>query len=320
MKGRDLVALWDYSPGELRALLDLAIKVKAKPAQYRDALRGRTAFLYFEKPSLRTRVTGEVGMAQLGGAALTQTPEMGRIGTRESVADVARNLERWVDIICMRTFSQQLVEDMAHHAHVPVVNLLTDLLHPCQALADLQTLRERFGELKGLKLAFIGDGNNVAHSLMVGGALSGMKVTVVCPHGHEPNVHVVDRAREIARGTGAEIAYTADLEAGVRGADAVYTDVWASMGQEKEAEERRRRFLPYQVNGRVFGMASPKAVFMHCLPAHRGDEVTDEVADHERSVIFDEAENRLHVIKAVYLSSILGVSASRRPAPRKSRR
>jgi len=302
LKGKDLVALWDWTPEELTALLDLAAEVKARPERYRDAMAGRTAFLYFEKPSLRTRVTGEVGMAQLGGSAVTQTPDMGRIGVRETVEDVARNLERWVDVIAMRTFSQELVERMAAQAKVPVINLLTDLLHPCQALADLLTIREAFGELRGRHLAFVGDGNNVAHSLLVAGALAGMKVTVVGPREHEPNLRVMDVARKIAAETGAEVSYTPDVKEGVSGADAVYTDVWASMGQESEAEARRKRFMPYQVNLELFSLAKPEAIFMHCLPAHRGEEVTDEVADHERSRIFDQAENRLHAIKAVYLA------------------
>ncbi len=304
LKGKDLVAWWDWKPEELAALLDLAAEVKAEPERYRGALAGRTAFLYFEKPSLRTRVTGEVGMAQLGGAAVTQTPEMGRIGVRESVEDVARNLERWVDVIAMRTFSQELVERMAARARVPVVNLLTDLLHPCQALADLLTIREAFGGLAGRRLAFVGDGNNVAHSLLVAGALAGMHVTVVGPREHEPNLRVMDVARRIAAETGAVVSYTPDVREGVSGADAVYTDVWASMGQESEAEARRARFLPYQVNADLFSLASPEAIFLHCLPAHRGEEVTDEVADHERSRIFDQAENRLHAIKAIYLALI----------------
>ncbi|MDQ7008287.1 MAG: ornithine carbamoyltransferase [Acidobacteriota bacterium] len=304
MKGRDLVALWDWKADELGSLLDLARQVARQPGAYADALRGKTAFLYFEKPSLRTRVTGEVGLAQLGGTAVTQTPEMGRIGKRETVADVARNLERWVDIICMRTFSHRLVEETAEVASVPVVNLLTDLLHPCQALADLLTLRQRFGDLAGRHLAYVGDGNNVAHSLLVGGALSGMKISVVGPRGFEPNLRVFDRARELAAAHGGEVLYTSDIREGVSGADAVYTDVWASMGQEDEAQARRALFAPYQVNDALFSLASAEAVFMHCLPAHRGEEVTDTVADHERSVIFDQAENRLHAIKAVYLALV----------------
>jgi ornithine carbamoyltransferase len=304
---KDFVAEWNHGADELAALIDLAIKVKKSPREYATSLAGRTAFLYFEKQSLRTRVTSEVGMTQLGGAALTQTPEMGRIGVRETVHDVAKNLERWVDVVAMRTFSQKLVEDTAHHSRVPVVNLLTDELHPCQMVADFITLKERFGRLQGLKLVFVGDGNNVCHSLMLGGALSGMHVVWTGPRGFEPNLRIVDTARRIASGNGATIDYTHDLAAAVAGADAVYTDVWASMGQEKDAEEKNRAFRAFQVNGRVFGMAKPTAVFMHCLPAHRGDEVTDEVADHERSVIFDEAENRLHAIKGVYLATVLGM-------------
>ena len=304
---KDFVAEWNHSAEELRALIELCIKVKQSPQEYRDALRNRTAFLYFEKQSLRTRVTCEVGMTQLGGASVTQTPDMGRIGVRESVHDVAKNLERWVDVICMRTFSQQLVEDTALHADRPVVNLLTDELHPCQMVADYITLKERFGRLTGLKLAFVGDGNNVCHSLMLGGALSGMHVVWAGPRGFEPNLQIVDTARALAAKNGGTIEYTTDLPAAVRGADAVYTDVWASMGQEKEAEEKNRKFRPYQVNAAVFGQAKDTAVFMHCLPAHRGDEVTDEVADHPRSVIFDEAENRLHAIKGVYLATLLGL-------------
>ena len=306
MKGRDLVALWDWTGADVSALLDLAEALKRDPASYQEALVGRTAFLYFEKPSLRTRVPGEAGMIQLGGGAVTQTPEMGRIGVRETVADVARNLERWCDVIGMRTFSQDLVEEMAARSKVPVINLLTDLLHPCQALADVMTIREAFGELAGRRLAFVGDGNNVAHSLLIAGALTGMSVTVIGPRGFEPSLRVVDRARELAGAGGARLAYTDD-PAAVEGADVVYTDVWASMGQEKEAEARRRLFLPYQVNADLFGRAAAGAIFLHCLPAHRGDEVTDEVADHERSRIFDQAENRLHVIKALYVALIRGL-------------
>jgi ornithine carbamoyltransferase len=307
VKGKDLVALWDWTADELAGVLDLALKMKANPAEYSGTLRDRTAFLYFEKPSLRTRVTCEAGMAQLGGQSITQTPEMGQIGKRESVADVARNLERWVDLIAMRTFSQALVEETAHHAKVPVINLLTDELHPCQALADLMTIKEHLEDLPGRKLAFVGDGNNVAHSLLVAGALSGMRVTVVGPRGFEPNLRVMDRAREIAVAHGAQVAYTTDPQEGVLEADAVYTDVWASMGQESETEARKKLFEPYQVNMELFSQALEHALFMHCLPAHRGEEVTDEVCDHARSVIFDQAENRMHAIKAVYVALTRGL-------------
>jgi ornithine carbamoyltransferase len=307
VKGKDLVALWDWNADELAGVLDLALKMKQNPGEWAGSLRDCTAFLYFEKPSLRTRVTCEAGMAQLGGQSITQTPEMGQIGKRESVADVARNLERWVDLIAMRTFSQALVEETAHYSKVPVINLLTDELHPCQALADLLTIKEHLGELQGRKLAFVGDGNNVAHSLLVAGALSGMKVTIVGPRGFEPNLRVMDRAREIAMAHGAEVAYTTDPQEGVLEADAVYTDVWASMGQESETEARKKLFEPYQVNMELFSQAMDHALFMHCLPAHRGEEVTDEVCDHARSVIFDQAENRMHAIKAVYVGLARGV-------------
>jgi ornithine carbamoyltransferase len=306
MKGRDLVALWDWSSEELHAMVDLALSMKKEPEKYAGTLAGKTAFLYFEKPSLRTRVTGETGMIQLGGGSVTQTPEMGRIGKRESVHDTAKNLELWCDVIGMRTFSQALVEEMAEHASIPVINLLTDDFHPCQALADLSTIKDEFGNLTGRHLAYVGDGNNVAHSLLIAGALAGMKVSIIGPKGFEPNLKIYDRARELAAATGAELEYTDDPLA-VKGADAVYTDVWASMGQEEEAEARKRPFMPYQVNERLFAEAGDKAIFMHCLPAHRGEEVSDGVADHARSRIFPQAGFRLHVIKALYLAMIKGL-------------
>jgi len=302
MNAKDLISLNDLHEDELAALLLVAAKVKADPAAYADGLAGKTLALYFEKPSLRTRITFEVGMNQLGGHALYMGPESGRIGLRESVPDVARNLERWVDGIMARTFSHQLVVDLARYASVPVINGLTDYLHPCQALADLLTLQERWGELKGRKLAYVGDGNNVAHSLLFGGAKVGLSVSWVGPPGHEPNVTVVDQARATAAGTGATIQLSHDPAEGLKGADAVYTDVWASMGQEDEAAARKLLFAPYQVNAALMSLAEPGALFLHCLPAHRGDEVTDEVADAPTSVIFDEAENRLHAQKALLLA------------------
>ena len=301
MELKDFISLHDLHGDEIAALLVVAAKVKRDPDAYRDALAGKTLALYFEKPSLRTRVTFEVGMNQLGGDALYMGPEGGRIGVRESVPDVAHNLERWLDGIMARTFSHQLVVDLARHASIPVINGLTDYLHPCQALADLFTLQERWGELKGRKLAYVGDGNNVAHSLLFGGARTGLSVAWVGPPGHEPNVTVVDQAREAAAASGATLLLSHDPAEALAGADAVYTDVWASMGQEKEAEERKRLFAPYQVNASLMSLARKDALFLHCLPAHRGDEVTDEVADSDASVIFDEAENRLHAQKALLL-------------------
>jgi ornithine carbamoyltransferase len=262
--------------------------------------------MYFEKPSLRTRVTFEAGMTQLGGHAIYYTAADGKIGVRESVEDVARNLERWVDGAMCRTFRHELVRDLARLSRIPVINGLTDHLHPCQALADYLTLLEVKGDLPGRHLAYVGDGNNVAHSLMEGGAKLGVHVTVIHPPGFAPDPALVEACRVAARETGARITVTTEREA-VRGADAVYTDVWASMGQEAEAEARKRAFAPYQVNAALMAEAGPDAIFMHCLPAHRGDEVTDEVADAPQSVIFQEAENRLHAQKAVMLLLMGGV-------------
>ena len=307
LAGRDLISLLDFSSEELEGALELAREVKAEPLQFADALRGKTLFMYFEKPSLRTRATFEAGMTQLGGHAIYYTAADGRIGVRESVADVASNLERWLDAVMCRTFSHEMVEELAHCAEIPIINGLTDLLHPCQALADYLTLREVKGELRGRRLVYVGDGNNVAHSLMYGGARLGVNVTVVTPPGHEPNPQVVAAAAEAAASAGAQIETSTDLGR-VQGADAVYTDVWASMGQEEQAEARQKVFQPYQVNAEVMGRAGADAVFMHCLPAHRGEEVTGEVADSPQSVIFQQAENRLHAQKAVLLLVTGGAS------------
>jgi ornithine carbamoyltransferase len=290
----------DFSGEDLRRFLELSAEVKANPAHWADALRGRTLFMYFEKPSLRTRVTFEAGMTQLGGHAICYGVSEGRIGVRESVDDVARNLERWVDAAMLRTFRHELVTDLARRAEIPVINGLTDRLHPCQALADYLTLQEVTGDLQGRRLVYVGDGNNVAHSLMEGGARLGVHVTVITPEGFAPDPAVVASCLAAAKETGARIEVTGDL-GHVEGADAVYTDVWASMGQEDEAAARKKAFGPYQVNGELMRRAGPDAVFLHCLPAHRGDEVTDEVADSPTSVIFQQAENRLHAQKAILL-------------------
>jgi ornithine carbamoyltransferase len=306
LAGRDLISLLDFTSEELGWILELAAEAKANPEHYAGALAGSTLFMYFEKPSLRTRVTFEAGMTQLGGHAIYYTAADGRIGVRESVEDVARNLERWVEAAMCRTFSHALVEDLARFAGIPVINGLTERLHPCQALADYMALGEAKGDLAGLKLAYVGDGNNVAHSLLQGGARLGVHVTVVTPSGYEPQAAVVDACVDAAAASGARIEVGNDLEM-ISGADAVYTDVWASMGQEGEAEERRRIFLPYQINEEAMALAGADAVFMHCLPAHRGDEVTDAVADSPRSVIFPQAENRLHAQKAVLLHLLGGI-------------
>lgn len=300
LAGRDLISLLDFSSEELGGLLDLALEVKANPLHYATALSGKNLFMYFEKPSLRTRVTFEAGMTQMGGHAIYYTATDGKIGVRESVEDVANNLERWLDVVMCRTFSHEMVQELARFSEIPIINGLTDLLHPCQALADYMTLKEVKGDLKGTHLAYVGDGNNVANSLMNGGAGLGVNVTIITPSGHEPAAAQLDAARETATSSGAQIEVTNDLS-GVEGADAVYTDVWASMGQEDEAEARKRAFQPYQVNTELMNRAGEEAVFLHCLPAHRGEEVSDEVADSPRSVIFQQAENRLHAQKAAIL-------------------
>lgn len=300
LAGRDLISLLDFSTEEVDDILRLAAEVKANPIHYATSLAGKTLFMYFEKPSLRTRVTFEAGMTQLGGHAIYYSASDGKIGVRESVEDVARNLERWVDGAMCRTFSHTLVEDLARLADIPVINGLTDHLHPCQALADFMTLQEVFGDVRGRRLVYIGDGNNVAHSLMETGAMLGVHVAVVTPSGFEPSEEVVRACAKIGAANGATITAGGDL-ALVDGADALYTDVWASMGQEAEAEQRRQVFRPYQVNAALMARAAADAVFLHCLPAHRGDEVTDEVADSPQSVIFEQAENRLHAQKAVLL-------------------
>jgi len=296
--GRDFLSLQDFTPPELEALLHLALPVKAQPASYRAALEGKSLAMLFEKPSLRTRATFEVGMGQLGGCALYLGPQEIGLGTRESVPDVARNLSRWVDVIMARVFSHQTVTGLAEHATVPVINGLSDLEHPCQALGDYLTLLEHKGKLAGVTLAWVGDGNNVCHSLIAGAARLGVRMRVATPPGYEPDAAVVAAAER----AGGQVQLTYDPAEAVQGADAVYTDVWASMGQEEEAEARRQVFRPFQVNGELMRRAGPQALFMHCLPAHRGEEVTDEVIDAPTSVVYDQAENRLHSQKAILLA------------------
>jgi ornithine carbamoyltransferase len=301
MKSRDLVSLTELEPGEFKEILDLADAVKTDPARHAGALSGKTLAMIFEKPSLRTRVTFEPGMTRMGGHAVYIGPQDAKIGERESVPDVARNLERWVDGIMARTFSHRLVQDLAEFAGVPVINGLTDEEHPCQALADFQTIREVRGDLGAVKVCYLGDGNNVAVSLMHAAGLTGARLAVATPVTHAPPERQVGLARTLASGSGGEIVLTHDPAEALRDADVVYTDVWASMGQEAEAEARRAVFAPFQVNSRLMSLAKPDAVFMHCLPAHRGEEVTDEVADSPRSVIFQQAENRLHAQNALMI-------------------
>jgi len=309
---RDLVSTRDLSPSEVRSVLDLAAVVKARPSDFRRTLDGKQLVMFFEKPSLRTRLTFEAGMASLGGTAFFMDQTGGRIDARESLQDIAHNVERWVDVMVLRTFSHSTVEDMAAHASIPVINALSDLEHPCQALADYSVLQERFGNLKNVTLAFVGDGNNVAHSLLLTGALLGSHVRVATPAGYEPNAAIVQAAEEFAQETGAKLEVMTDPQRAVAGADAVYTDAWASMGQEKESDTRAPIFRPYQVNEKLMAKAASHALFMHCLPAHRGQEVTDDVMDSPQSVIFDQAEGRLHVQKAILMLLLWG-GASRFP-------
>ncbi|MGA2328078.1 MAG: ornithine carbamoyltransferase [Bryobacteraceae bacterium] len=295
---QDVTCDLDLSSDEVTYLLELAGQVKAAPARYADALGGRSLSLLFEKPSLRTRVTFEVAIRQLGGHSVFSN---GPIGEREPVKDVARNLDRWTQGIVARVFSQNTILELARWASVPVINALSDLYHPCQALADVMTLREHFGELRGLKVAFVGDGNNVAHSLMLSAVRLGASFAIATPAGFGPNPEIANQAEGLAAASGSSLLITTDPEEAVAGANAVYTDVWTSMGSESEAERRRMAFSKYQVNERLFALAGRDAIFMHCLPAHRGEEVTDEVIESAQSAVFDQAENRLHAQKALLL-------------------
>ena len=302
---RDYVNESDWKPGEIGELLDLAARMKVRPADYRAALSGKSLAMIFEKSSTRTRVSFEAGMFQLGGIGMFLSSRDLQLNRGEPISDTAQVLSRYNDGIMARVFAQATVEGLARHASVPVINGLSDLLHPCQALADFQTVRERFGTAKGFRLCYVGDGNNVAHSLLVTGAKLGARVAVVTPPGFEPGAQVQAWARSAAEETGGSVLVTHSIEEGAAGARAVYTDVWASMGQEAEAAARARAFEPYRVTPRVMEMAERDAIFLHCLPAHRGEEVEASVIDGPASAVFDQAENRLHAQKAL-LSTLLG--------------
>jgi ornithine carbamoyltransferase len=288
----------DISQDELLALLELTHQLKSNPGRFRSALAGKYITLLFEKPSLRTRLTFELAAKQLGGDAVLSA---GPIGDREPLKDVARNLDRWTNAIVARVFSQNTIDDLAHWSSVPVINALSDRFHPCQALADVFTLQERFGNVRGLKLAFVGDGNNVAHSLMLAALRLGMNFSLATPVGYEPDAEIVAQAEALAAVAGGQLIITNDAIAAVKDAQAVYTDVWASMGQEHEKEKRCTDFAPYQVNAQLFAHSAPEAIFLHCLPAKRGEEVDDDVIESSQSAVFDQAENRLHVQKALLL-------------------
>ncbi|MFA5889412.1 MAG: ornithine carbamoyltransferase [Actinomycetota bacterium] len=295
---RDFLTMDSLTPRELSGLLDRAAQMKAARLSS-SALAGCAVGMIFEKPSTRTRVSFEVGVSELGGWPLVLSASEMQLGRGETIEDTARVLSRYLGMLVVRTFGQDRLDRLARAASIPVVNALSDLEHPCQVLADLLTIREHLGDPGGRTLAYVGDGNNVAHSLMIGGALSGMHVRIGVPPGYEPIPQVVRRAEEIAEGGGGSIVVTTDAARAVAGAHVVYTDVWASMGQEAEAEERRLIFAPYQVNEHLVSSASPDAIVMHCLPAHRGEEISDEVIEGERSVVWDQAENRLHSQKAL---------------------
>jgi ornithine carbamoyltransferase len=297
---RHLLTLEELSNKELLGLLKLASQVKKKPAKYKKALKGQALGMIFEKSSTRTRVSFEVGMFQLGGHALFLNSNDIQIGRGETIADTARVLSRFVQGIMIRTFSHKIVEELSQHATVPVINGLTDSHHPCQILADLQTLLEHYGKLKGLKIVFVGDGNNVSHSLMIGAAKTGAHFKLVCPKGYEPDAAILGRAQKEAAKTGSLIEVVYQVQGSVKGADAVYTDVWTSMGQEAEKTKRLNDFKGFQVDEKLMA-ESPRAVFLHCLPAHRGEEVSAGVMDGKQSLVFDQAENRLHAQKALLI-------------------
>jgi len=298
---RDLVSIADLSPKEIEEILKLAreLKAKTKKGIEHELLKGKTLAMIFEKPSLRTRVTFETGMTQLGGHAIYLAPADIQLGKRESVPDVARNLSRWVDMVMARTFAHQTVALLAKYASIPVINALSDLEHPCQIMADFLTIIEHKGRLEGVNFGYLGDGNNVCNSLLIGAALTGMNINVGAPRGYEPPGGVVARAEEYAKGSGAAVRVFNSPAEAVKDVEVIYTDVWASMGQESETEARKRIFKDYQVNGSLLKKAKPGCLVMHCLPAHRGDEITDEVLDGPNSIVLDEAENRLHIQKAI---------------------
>jgi ornithine carbamoyltransferase len=297
----DFISIHDLSIHQFYQIMDLTQQIKDNPQSSNGKLKNKILAMIFQKPSLRTRVTFETGMLQLGGDAIYLSPSDIQLGTRETPYDVGKNLERWVNAIMIRTFANQIVIDLAQACQIPVINAMTDLLHPCQAMADFFTLKEKRRELRNIKLTYVGDGNNVCNSLLYAAAKSGCKMVVATPSGYEPKTEILKQAEEDGKETGFSFFITNDPSEAVQEADAVYTDVWTSMGQEQEKEKRAKIFAAYQVNSELMAKAKKDTLFMHCLPAHRGEEVTDEVIDSAQSVVFDQAENRLHVQKAIML-------------------
>jgi ornithine carbamoyltransferase len=307
LMGRDLCSIADLSVQETTAIMELAHAVKAHPEDFRRALDAKQMVMFFEKASLRTRLTFETAINTLGGNAIFVDQTQSPLGERESLADMSRNLERWMDVVVLRTYAHETITEMASYARVPVINALSDYEHPCQALADFFTLEEKFGSVRGLKFVYVGDGNNVCHSLILTAAQLGAHCTVATPKGYAPKLDIVAQAIEIAESTGGSIALTHDAVKAAEGADAIYTDVCTSMGFEHEATKRAPIFAPYQVNEKLMSLAAPHAVFLHCLPAHRNAEVTDAVLDGPQSIVFDQAENRMHAQKALILMLLGGV-------------
>lgn len=299
MADRDFLSVDDVTPDELQELLAYAKRVKGKPASVADAFKGMQVAQIYEKPSTRTRISFEAAVSTMGGHAIVLRGDELQLGRGETIEDTGRVLSRYVDAVVVRTFGQDRLERLADSATIPVVNALSDFEHPCQCLADLQTIQERHGDLTGVSLGYIGDGNNVAHSLMFGGTMLGMDVRVATPPGHEPFPQVVERSTDLAASNGGKLSVTNVVAEAATGADVLYTDVWASMGQEDQADAKRKRFEKYQINSDVVAQASPDVIVMHCLPAHRGEEITADVLDGPRSVVWDQAENRLHSQKAL---------------------
>ena len=308
LAGEDLCSIADLSSSEMRAIMKLGHDVKENPRDYRRALDAKQMVLMFEKASLRTRLSFEAGINTMGGNAIFFDQTNSPLGERESIADVARNVERWVDVIVLRTYAHDTITELAANSRAPAVNALSDLEHPCQALADFMTLEEHFGSAAGLNFTYVGDGNNVCHSLMLVGTQLGANVTVSTPRGYSPDIEIVTKAREIAEQSGCEVKLTQDPQSAAENADAIYTDVCVSMGMEHESTKRAPIFRPFQVNETLMGRARESAVFMHCLPARRNAEVTDAVLDGPQSIVFDQAENRMHAQKALLLLLLGGLA------------